>query len=215
MVKSTSWHHDTSFLSIPSFHNKINKFDLSSALYNLISTIHTPYGHLTTQSLLQGYHQRHVVILIGNCKVGKTSFLNFMIGKSISQKNLTPTIGVEYAPVNIRVGSNDVRVNIWDTCKLSPNQLEQSSTSRSRGPTTGNVMELSSCLTSLMQRASKTLRCGSKKSNTKSKNRKSQKSSLPISTTLLSPDKSKGLSPKSNLPISAWKITSNSMRLQP
>lgn len=41
-----------------------------------------------------------------------------MIGKTISQKNITPTIGVEYAPVNIRVGSNDVRVNIWDTCKL-------------------------------------------------------------------------------------------------
>lgn len=28
---------------------------------------------------------------------------------------MTPTIGVEYAPFTLRVGANDVRVNIWDT----------------------------------------------------------------------------------------------------
>lgn len=68
--------------------------------------------------MLQGYSYSNKVILIGNCKVGKTSFLNYIVGKTISQKNITPTIGVEYAPINIRVGANDVRVNIWDTCIL-------------------------------------------------------------------------------------------------
>jgi GTPase SAR1 family protein len=71
-----------------------------------------------------------LVILIGNCKVGKTSFLNFVVGKAVSQKNITPTIGVEYAPINIKVGSNDVRVNIWDTCKASCMKPGLSNTNR-------------------------------------------------------------------------------------
>ena len=55
------------------------------------------------------------MILIGNCKVGKTSLLNFIVGRKGGGKEPTPTIGVEYAPVVLRVGSSDVRVNIWDT----------------------------------------------------------------------------------------------------
>ena len=55
------------------------------------------------------------MILIGNCKVGKTSLLNYIIKRSVRDNKVTPTIGVEYAPVSLKVGTNDVRVNIWDT----------------------------------------------------------------------------------------------------
>ena len=55
------------------------------------------------------------MILIGNCKVGKTSLLNYIIKRSVRDNKVTPTIGVEYAPVSLKVGANDVRVNIWDT----------------------------------------------------------------------------------------------------
>lgn len=58
-----------------------------------------------------------IVILIGNCKVGKTSYLNYVIGRSNNHKNVTPTIGVQYAPITIRAGGDEIRVNIWDTCK--------------------------------------------------------------------------------------------------
>lgn len=63
---------------------------------------------------------KYIVILIGNCKVGKTSLLNFLTQRKSNQKDPTPTIGVEYAPLNLRVGINDIRVNIWDTCNKIP-----------------------------------------------------------------------------------------------
>jgi small GTP-binding protein len=88
--------------------------------------------------VLQGYLLLYRVILIGNRKVGKTSLLNYVLGKSANQ-HLTPTIGVEYAPVTIRVGSNDVRINIWDTCTQHATQPGPSSTSPSRGPTTASA----------------------------------------------------------------------------
>ena len=60
--------------------------------------------------------------------MGKTSLLNFIVGKKTEKT--TPTLGVEYAPVVFRVGASDVRVNIWDTCKLGVTQQEQRSICR-------------------------------------------------------------------------------------
>jgi hypothetical protein len=74
--------------------------------------------------------------MVGNTKVGKTSLLNCLIGRKLDQNSLTPTIGIEYAPLNIRVGQNDIRVNIWDTCTSAPTQPARNSTSPSPAPTT-------------------------------------------------------------------------------
>lgn len=57
------------------------------------------------------------MILIGDCRVGKTSFLNYVVGRNVNHKNpITPTIGVEWAPIAIQAHGRSVCVNIWDTC---------------------------------------------------------------------------------------------------
>lgn len=47
----------------------------------------------------------NLVILIGDCRVGKTSYLNYIIKKGTINKGQSqpPTIGVEYAPAKVRV----------------------------------------------------------------------------------------------------------------
>lgn len=46
-----------------------------------------------------------IVILVGDCRVGKSSYLNCIVNKQTITKgiNLPPTIGVEYAPTKVRV----------------------------------------------------------------------------------------------------------------
>ena len=46
-----------------------------------------------------------LVILVGACRVGKTSYLNCIIKKGPNTKGQSqpPTIGVEYAPAKVRV----------------------------------------------------------------------------------------------------------------
>lgn len=56
-----------------------------------------------------------LVILIGDCRVGKTSFLYSITNKH--QNQIPPTIGVEYQPTTANVQGKTFRVNIWDTCK--------------------------------------------------------------------------------------------------
>lgn len=49
--------------------------------------------------------------------MGKTSFLNYVVGRNVNHKNpITPTIGVEWAPIAIQAHGRSVCVNIWDTC---------------------------------------------------------------------------------------------------
>jgi small GTP-binding protein len=71
---------------------------------------------MTTIKSYKGNILLHLVILIGDCRVGKTSFLNYITGKSTDKNNLPPTIGVEYAPIKMKIQGEDINVNIWDTC---------------------------------------------------------------------------------------------------
>lgn len=59
-----------------------------------------------------------IVILVGDCRVGKTSYLNYIVNKHTITKGQTqpPTIGVEYAPTKVRVRGQEVKINLWDTC---------------------------------------------------------------------------------------------------
>lgn len=58
------------------------------------------------------------MILVGDCRVGKTSYLNYIVNKGTIGKaqSQPPTIGVEYAPAKTRVRGQEVKVNLWDTC---------------------------------------------------------------------------------------------------
>ena len=54
---------------------------------------------------LQEYIKMHKVILIGDCRVGKTSFLHYIINNRTTSTfhNVPPTIGVEYTPTKVRI----------------------------------------------------------------------------------------------------------------
>ena len=54
------------------------------------------------------------IILIGDCNVGKTSFLNrFCYGTY--KKNNPCTVGLEYGQKIIKIGQSKVLVQLWDT----------------------------------------------------------------------------------------------------
>lgn len=45
-----------------------------------------------------------IVILIGDCRVGKSSYLHSLVNKEgKGNHNHPPTIGVEYAPTSVKV----------------------------------------------------------------------------------------------------------------
>ena len=62
----------------------------------------------------------NTVILVGDCRVGKTSYLHSIINKkSFGNQNIPPTIGVEYAPTTVKIRDQSLKINLWDTCKQS------------------------------------------------------------------------------------------------
>jgi GTPase SAR1 family protein len=68
---------------------------------------------------LRGIITDYLVILIGDCRVGKTSLLNRVIGKDkTSSRHYPPTIGVEYATTIMRLpnSNKELKIQIWDTC---------------------------------------------------------------------------------------------------
>lgn len=67
-----------------------------------------------SESPFKGNSFHYSVILIGDCRVGKTSFLYSITNKY--QNQIPPTIGVEYQPTTANVHGKNFRVNIWDTC---------------------------------------------------------------------------------------------------
>ncbi len=62
--------------------------------------------------------------MLGDCRVGKTSFFNIVTSPDINNKKTIPTIGVEYKNINIKVYGESVNVNVFDTCNKSFTQLE-------------------------------------------------------------------------------------------
>jgi GTPase SAR1 family protein len=50
--------------------------------------------------------------LIGDCRVGKTSYLNYVVNsQSLTKgKAIPPTIGVEYAPTKVSVRGQEVKI---------------------------------------------------------------------------------------------------------
>lgn len=137
------------------------------------------------------------VILIGDCRVGKTSFLNCIVKKSIqsSVQNLPPTIGVEYAPTKINIRGQDIKVNLWDTCIKLLIKRGQNSTSPSLLPTTAGAMGPSLCSISLTHVPSPASRTGSR-SWTERAGPNCRKSSLPISWIWFNLGRNKGRYPK-------------------
>lgn len=62
---------------------------------------------------------KYLVILIGDCRVGKTSFLNQLtVRDKNANKNHRPTIGVQYITkiFHSRNRNKDLKCQIWDTC---------------------------------------------------------------------------------------------------
>lgn len=59
-----------------------------------------------------------VVILVGDSRVGKTSYL-IRLTKNVISKNPPPTIGIEYVTkcYFLKDGGGVVKVQIWDTGK--------------------------------------------------------------------------------------------------
>lgn len=54
----------------------------------------------------KGTNIQHLVILVGDCRVGKTSYLNCIVNKKTSSsilQTIPPTIGVDYTPIRQRV----------------------------------------------------------------------------------------------------------------
>lgn len=91
------------------------------------------------------------VILIGDCRVGKTSFLKRLVQEDKPfARDTPPTIGVEYATKNIRIPNinKEIKAQIWDTCRFNPTQRGRRSTSPSHPPITGNPKEPFSSSTS-------------------------------------------------------------------
>lgn len=58
--------------------------------------------------------QSHKVVFIGNSSVGKTSIISQMIYNNSSDSQ-QPTVGIDFFSKNITVGTDTIRVQIWDT----------------------------------------------------------------------------------------------------
>lgn len=84
--------------------------------YNTLDNL-TVY-RMPTEAHFKSSCQPILVILVGDCRVGKTSYLNFITKNSTVSKGQSqpPTIGVEYAPAKVKVRGQDVKINLWDTC---------------------------------------------------------------------------------------------------
>jgi len=55
------------------------------------------------------------IIIIGDAGVGKSSLTNKAI-KNIFDVTYSPTIGLEYSTMNIRIKDKKIKLQIWDTC---------------------------------------------------------------------------------------------------
>lgn len=58
--------------------------------------------------------QSHKVVFIGNSSVGKTSIISQMIYNN-STDSQQPTVGIDFFSKNITVGTDTIRIQIWDT----------------------------------------------------------------------------------------------------
>ena len=56
----------------------------------------------------------HKVVFVGDSSVGKTSIISQLIYNSSTQDH-TPTVGIDFFSKNITVGTDTIRVQIWDT----------------------------------------------------------------------------------------------------
>ncbi len=52
-------------------------------------------------------------ILVGDSKVGKTSFLNLLNNKPFTETNTT--LGVDFASLYFNINNTNIKLNIWDT----------------------------------------------------------------------------------------------------
>lgn len=57
---------------------------------------------------------RFKIVLIGNTRVGKSSFLYYFLNNK-QMISCSPTIGADYGSVSIKVQDVDIRLEIWDT----------------------------------------------------------------------------------------------------
>jgi GTPase SAR1 family protein len=53
------------------------------------------------------------VILIGDVRVGKTSFLYSATGRS--QNTIQPTMGIDFLSTSVPLHGKNIKVEIWDT----------------------------------------------------------------------------------------------------
>ncbi len=71
----------------------------------------TSYDHLYKSKL-----NDQLVVLVGECGVGKTNFLQRYIDDTYTQTSAT--IGVEFAEKKVRLKNGMlVKLQLWDTCK--------------------------------------------------------------------------------------------------
>ena len=60
------------------------------------------------------YDKSVKVILIGDCKVGKTSILHRLTDNKFNEK-YTPSLSLEYTNYSIKINNYIIRMQIWDT----------------------------------------------------------------------------------------------------
>ena len=58
------------------------------------------------------------ISLVGDSGVGKTSLVYSFMNNEIPNISIPVTIGVEYNSKNIKINSEDIKLNIWDTAGL-------------------------------------------------------------------------------------------------
>jgi len=54
------------------------------------------------------------VVFIGDSGVGKSNFITRLVNNEFNRESKT-TIGVEFSVKNIKIGNDDIKVQIWDT----------------------------------------------------------------------------------------------------
>ena len=59
--------------------------------------------------------QEFKVLLLGEKKIGKTSFLKKLDNSFKLNNNYIPTVGVDVKNIDILCNNNKIRLNIWDT----------------------------------------------------------------------------------------------------
>ena len=105
-------------LSILNIANSARKLSL---LLTLAASLRSNDRHATevmstgTNNLFQGFDRSYKIILLGAASSGKTSLLIRFVDEVYSSADVYATVGIELKSCTLKVDSQAVRLQIWDT----------------------------------------------------------------------------------------------------